>query len=171
MNLLFFATFLLAVTTSYIRIIHTDGKPIIMHGRETTQITPSENIEEKIIDAEKLLEKINNERITKNIPPVEMKKNLYLIARAHGVDMARRGYFSHISPEGIDPFHRMDQAKIIYQYAGENIALDQSVEEADQALWNSPGHRSNTLDKHYRHVGIAAIISHDGEIFVEEFTN
>ncbi len=70
------------------------------------------------------------------------------MARAHADDMFRRGYFSHDTPEGVDPFQRMKQAGIVFGLAGENLALAPTLDIAHNGLMNSPGHRANILKPH-----------------------
>jgi uncharacterized protein YkwD len=71
--------------------------------------------------------------------------------------MFARSYFSHISPEGLEPFDRMHQAKVRFFSAGENLALAQTLPSAHQGLMNSPGHRANILRPAYGRVGIGVL--------------
>lgn len=43
---------------------------------------------------------------------------------------------------------------INYVQAGENIAGNQDVQKAHDALMNSPGHRKNILSSDFTHIGI-----------------
>jgi len=45
------------------------------------------------------------------------------------------------------------------------------VASAHRALLGSHEHRGNMLEAHYARVGIAAVGSADGEIFVEDFSD
>jgi uncharacterized protein YkwD len=85
--------------------------------------------------------------------------------------MALRAYFGHTSPEGADPSTRFKRAHVAYSYLGENLALDSGVGAASEALWRSQEHRSNILQPHFARVGVAAISSPQGEIFVEDFSD
>jgi uncharacterized protein YkwD len=76
---------------------------------------------------------------------------------------------SHVA--GRDNAFRPDGAHIPYGYAGENLALDRDVASAHRALLGSHEHRGNMLEAHYARVGIAAVGSADGEIFVEDFSD
>ena len=44
--------------------------------------------------------------------------------------MFARGYFAHTSPDGQDPFARMDAAGIKYMIAGENLAEAGDIDSA-----------------------------------------
>ena len=119
-----------------------------------------------------MLTLVNIERQKNNLPPLESNSALKELARLYARDMFARGYFSHYNPEGQSPFDRMQQAKITFIAAGENLALAPNVILAHQGLMNSPGHRANILSPDFSRVGIGVI---DGGIygmlFVQEFTN
>ena len=84
--------------------------------------------------------------------------------------MIKRNYFSHYNPEGQSPFDRMRGYGISYRYAGENLAVNNSVEGAQRALMNSPGHRANILNSHYTEVGIGVSYDSRGAVYVvQEF--
>jgi uncharacterized protein YkwD len=68
-----------------------------------------------------------------------------------------RGYFGHITPDGISPFDRLLAAHIDFLVAGENIALAPTLTIAHEGLMNSPGHRANILDTQYGRIGIGIV--------------
>ncbi len=76
--------------------------------------------------------------------------------------MFRRGYFSHVTPEGKSPFDRMKRARVKFMSAGENLALGQTLSICHRGLMNSPGHRANILHRSFKRVGIAIM---DGGIY------
>ncbi len=122
-------------------------------------------------DAGVMLDKLNGERLASGRPPLHFDERLSALARAHALDMATRNYFSHDTPEGLSPFDRMDRSAYTYSYAGENMALDQNPASADRDLWNSREHRSNILEPHYAKIGVAAVRTNGGELFVEDFSD
>ncbi len=80
-------------------------------------------------------------------------------AQAHSEDMARRGYFSHVSPEGRTMADRLRAQGAGYRLAGENIAAGQpNAREVVRSWLGSPGHRQNIENCGFtRHgVGLAA---------------
>ena len=99
-------------------------------------------------DADILLRDLNAIRSARRLPALSMDPTLCRIAREHALDMAAKDYFDHDSQDGETPFDRMNRAGYRFGYAGENM-----------------------LEPHYRHVGIAAVESSLGEIFVEDFTD
>lgn len=120
----------------------------------------------------KMLQLVNAERTTRGLEPLVMDSKLKALARAHAVDMFKRGYFSHNTPEGLSPFDRMNNAGVKYLEAGENLALAPDVDIAENGLMNSPSHRANILTSDFRKVGIGVLSGgRYGEIFVQEFTN
>ncbi|MCP6429200.1 CAP domain-containing protein, partial [Klebsiella pneumoniae] len=84
------------------------------------------------------------------------------LARNYAQDMLNRNYFSHYSPEGQSPFDRMKQAGITYSAAGENIAINRTVQQAEAAFMNSSGHRANILNSTYTKVGIGIAFDKSG---------
>ncbi|HEY0069529.1 MAG TPA: CvpA family protein [Chloroflexia bacterium] len=121
---------------------------------------------------EAMLALVNQERTSKGLEPLVMDPELVLVARAHAEDMFKRGYFAHDTPEGVDPFQRMDRANIEYRLAGENLALAPTLDIAHDGLMNSPGHRANILKDGFRKVGIGVLDGGlYGKMFVQEFTD
>jgi uncharacterized protein YkwD len=115
---------------------------------------------------------VNQERSQRGIAIVKADEPLRTVGRAHSLDMFQRGYFSHYTPEGKDPFDRMDAAGIHYQAAGENLALAPTLQAAHTGLMNSPGHKRNILDPHFHKLGIGCYQSKQyGMMFSQEFSN
>ena len=104
-----------------------------------------------------MLGMVNSERLAQGLQPLQADPEMTEVARAHSRDMFARSYFSHINPEGQEPFDRMRQAKVRYLTAGENLALAQTLASAHQGLMNSPGHRANILRAQYGRVGIGVL--------------
>ncbi|WP_432711580.1 CAP domain-containing protein, partial [Pedobacter sp.] len=77
-------------------------------------------------------------------------------------DMFDRGYFSHYTPEGEDPFARIRKYRVSFMSAGENLALAQTLPLAHVGLMNSPGHRANILNPSFGRLGIGIL---DGGIY------
>jgi uncharacterized protein YkwD len=97
---------------------------------------------------------VNQERAAAGCAPVAADAALAGVARAHSADMRDRGYFSHTTPEGLDPFDRARAAGVGYARA-ENIARGQADPAAVMDAWmNSPGHRANVLDCSLTKLGI-----------------
>jgi uncharacterized protein YkwD len=83
-------------------------------------------------------------------------------ALGHSRDMARRGYFSHDSPDGVSPWDRARSAGYT-RPTGENIAMGYRDAAAVMEGWmNSPGHRANILNCDSRAVGVGLARNADG---------
>ncbi len=113
---------------------------------------------------------LNNDRAQHGLAPLVYKAELNKLADAYADDMIKRGFFAHNNPEGLTPFNRMKNAGISYQYAGENLALNDTIEAAELAFMNSPEHRENILNGHYTEVGIGVKHDSHGKVYVvQEF--
>lgn len=123
-------------------------------------------------DEKAMLKRLNQERVAKGLNQLVMDEKLREVARAHSLDMFKRGYFSHYTPEKLSPFDRLEGAGISYSSAGENLAYAPTVDIAHEGLMNSPGHRENILREGFGKVGIGVIEAGlYGKMFSQEFTN
>jgi uncharacterized protein YkwD len=104
-----------------------------------------------------MLELVNEERAKAGLDPLVPDPELTEVARRHAADMFARGYFAHRSPDGLDPFDRINAAGISFQTAGENLALAPTVSIAHRGLMNSPGHRANILNTDFGRAGIGIV--------------
>ena len=119
---------------------------------------------------QQLLQLVNKERAAIGLIKVVPDKALQNAALKHAEDMFTRGYFSHETPEGTDPFERMKKLQIRFKTAGENLAHSNALLSAHNGLMNSPGHRANILNAHFSRLGIAILDGGDkGLMIVEEF--
>lgn len=119
-----------------------------------------------------MLQLINRERAAGGLGPLRADPELAEVARAHSRDMFARGYFSHITPDGKDPFDRMREAQVRYITAGENLALAPTLTQAHQGLMSSPGHRANILRPGFGRVGIGIVDGGmRGQMVTQKFRN
>lgn len=121
---------------------------------------------------DRMLELVNAERTKRGLRPLRMDQTLRLIARKHSIDMFRRSYFGHNTPDGVTPFQRMRQGGVFFTVAGENVALAPTLKIAHNGLMRSPGHRENILRPQFRRVGIGIV--HGGRygyMFTQDFTD
>jgi len=86
-------------------------------------------------------------------------------ARMHSEDMAVRGFFEHVNPDGEEPWDRVAAAGLPdYRAGGENIAAGYvDAFEAHTGWVNSPGHRENLLDDSYEELGVGVRYVADSE--------
>jgi uncharacterized protein YkwD len=115
-----------------------------------------------------LFDATNARRVANGLAPLRANLALVGIARIRSADMAANNYFAHTSPvTGDTAFSLMDAHGVPYGWAGENLAKNnypdaEAVAVADNALWNSPPHRSNILHPSYTDMGIALVIDAGG---------
>jgi uncharacterized protein YkwD len=100
---------------------------------------------------------VNQVRSEHGLRPLTADPEATGVARAHSRDMLARGYFSHVSPQGHDPFDRMRQGGLRYRAAGENLALAPTVAVAHRGLMDSPGHRANILRPAFGRLGVGIV--------------
>jgi uncharacterized protein YkwD len=105
----------------------------------------------------RMLQMVNAERVAAGLRPLRADPELTEVARAHSRDMLARGYFSHVSPEGDDPFDRLRAAEVRFLAAGENLALARTLTTAHQGLMQSPGHRANILRPQFGRLGVGVL--------------
>ncbi len=116
-----------------------------------------------------MVNEINKERAAAGLAPLQVSLPLVEVAQLKANDMKTNGYFSHTSPTYGSPFDMLRSAGISYRGAGENIAINSSVDGAMAAFMSSDGHRRNILNPAYTHVGIGVVKSSHGTYFVQIF--
>jgi uncharacterized protein YkwD len=101
---------------------------------------------------------INAQRRRNGRGPLSQNVLLDRAALLHSLDMAKRKYFEHRDPDGVQPDARIVHAGYPPILVGENLAwgeLAQSTPANIVSLWmKSPGHRANLLEPAYREIGI-----------------
>jgi uncharacterized protein YkwD len=100
-----------------------------------------------------LLQEINRVRAAHGAPALRVDARLQRAARAHSVDMMKRGYFSHGDFSG-----RLARFGVQGTAMAENIAMGSGSYGTARGLvqmWlNSPGHRANMLNPAFRRIGV-----------------
>jgi uncharacterized protein YkwD len=146
--------------------VEPHSEKMVKLGFSTTRVKERPDLEAK------MLEMVNAERKKEGLPLLVADHAMRPVAIAHSRDMMARGYFSHDTPEKLDPFDRMKKAGIKYRIAGENLAIARTLSIAHEGLMNSPGHRANILKSSYGRVGIGIIDGGlHGLMISQEFRN
>jgi uncharacterized protein YkwD len=121
-----------------------------------------------------VLRLINEERRQRNLASLELDPVLVKVAREHSRDMARRGYFGHISPapEGTTPLDRYASSlgRRPEAVVGENVGRAPQPVMGLMHLYmmESPEHRANILDAEYARVGVGIHALDDGRVWLTE---
>lgn len=103
-----------------------------------------------------LVELANEDRAAEDLGALSVNPLLTLAAQAKADDMAARGYFSHVTPDGREPWDFIREQGYEYGAAGENLAVNFSDSENVEEAWmNSPTHRANILSTKFTEIGIA----------------
>lgn len=149
-----------------------EGAPVQRPGTEAPEQPKQEENQTSAVSQEEqqMIDLVNQERSKQGLAPLKVNEELTKVARVKAQDMIDNNYFSHQSPTYGSPFEMLNQFGVEYRTAGENLAGNQSVEAAHQALMNSDGHRANILNSNYQEVGIGIIDGGSyGKMFVQLF--
>lgn len=162
--------------------------------------TPAKEIKPliRIADLEKKIhDLINRERRNHGLTSLDWNSTLSNIARKHSMDMAKRNYFSHESPEGQSFSFRYSREgfacsvpvqdriflgaenilqnnlydRVVYVNGAARYDWNSSKKIAESTVdgWmNSPGHRKNILTPHWRSEGIGIAVSPDDKVYITQ---
>lgn len=125
------------------------------------------SVEQRVIDLVNHARSLGGDCAGQSFPPsgpLSAESALTCAARVHSVDMATRGFFDHVNPDGEDPFVRMERAGYTYRTAAENIAAGQpSADEVVGGWLASPGHCRNILNPDFVHIGVGYVATDAAE--------
>ncbi len=103
-----------------------------------------------------LIDLANGDRKSEDLGTLTVNSKLVAAAQAKADDMAKGGYFAHVSPDGKNSWTWFKDAGYQFSYAGENLAVDFSdSEDVERAWMNSPTHRANIMNGKFTEIGIA----------------
>ena len=111
-----------------------------------------------------MVDLLNRDRARFGLRPMHVDSRLMVIAGRRSADMATRGYFSHVQPDGRDVFDLIRAARIRWYSAGEIIAwnnwptLADSATQAKNGWMGSTGHRNIVMSSAYNYVGIGLAV-------------
>ncbi len=109
-------------------------------------------IEKEIID------QVNHERRIIGLQELQENDMLNKAAFLKAQDMIGNNYFSHTSPQSVNPWYWLDKVEYQYRYAGENLAMDfSSVVSVHRAWMKSETHRENIVSERYKEIGVATM--------------
>jgi uncharacterized protein YkwD len=114
-----------------------------------------------------IAELTNQERKKDGKRSLVLSAALSKVARAHSENMARQGKMEH-KLDKKDVFNRLEDAKLDYEVAGENIAFgDQGIEmKTIMKLWmESESHRKNILYKDFTEIGVGIARAKNGDVY------
>lgn len=97
---------------------------------------------------------LNGDRRELGLPPLVLDALLSDVARGHSEEMRDNDFFAHLSATTGLAGDRLERAGYRASAHGENLALNDSVYEAQASLLESVGHRRNIINTSLTHVGI-----------------
>jgi hypothetical protein len=113
-------------------------------------------------DERTLLDLLNAERKSAELPPLKADPVLMQVGRDHSAHMARLDQIGH-ELEGRSFSKRLSEGGYIAEAAGENVAEGAPTPAEAVAGWmTSPGHRGNILNEKYTHTGVGLATSDSG---------
>jgi uncharacterized protein YkwD len=102
-----------------------------------------------------LIAKANETRQSAQLGELVENPILTHAATIKAQDMAARGYFAHVDPDGNQPWHYLGLAGYQYVSAGENLAVNfTDSTEVHRAWLNSPTHKANIVRPQFTEIGI-----------------
>ena len=114
------------------------------------------------IGVDSLLLQTNQQRTTNGLSALTINAKLNQAAQAKANDMVTRNYWSHNTPDGVEPWAFFDNAGYAYFKAGENLAFGFMTSSDTITGWmNSPSHRENLLNSSFQEVGFGFANSSD----------
>jgi len=103
-----------------------------------------------------LISATNDSRSDDSLNILKESSLLTEAAQLKANDMAEKGYFSHVTPDGKQPWHFVNLSGYDYEVAGENLAVNfVDSKDVHRAWMKSPTHKANILRKDFTEVGIA----------------
>jgi uncharacterized protein YkwD len=145
----------------------------------------------RIPDLERQIhQSVNLQRSANDRQPLEWDDTLVNLARAHSDDMAKRGYFKHVNPEGETPMKRLEQAgynkcRLVGENIYQNNLYSRAITEKKRTTydWNSmeaitsttlkgwmdsDSHRENILQNDYTREGVGVAIASDDKVYITQ---
>lgn len=97
----------------------------------------------------------NDARAEGSLGALRENELLTRAAQRKANDMAAKGYFSHVGPDGKEPWDWLKEEGYPYAYAGENLAVN-FFDSSDvvRAWMDSPSHKANIVKPAYEEIGI-----------------
>lgn len=146
-------------------VVHVDESP-----PETFQsrAAPGEEAADGAIDDSTAIHRmVDAARESERLGKLRRDERLNQVAQAHAEAMLKAGRIGHDVGNG-DPRARVESAGLSLNAAGENVVHAANLRRAHRALWSSPSHRGNLLQKRFDSIGIGVINDADGSVWVCE---
>jgi len=117
---------------------------------------------------QELLDEVNRVRAERHLISLTRSTAIDAVARAHSLDMARRSYLAHETPEGRNPLDRLEAGQVDgFTLAAENIGSTDRPNPTREIIshWiQSPVHRQNLYAPPFNTTGIGIARSATGAL-------
>ena len=158
---------LITATSNSSRLPHVTMPSVASRSLMNTSVEDANSIERRAFEQTNLV------RVQNGLPPLVWDADLCRMARSHSENMARLGFFSHVTPAGQGLKDRARVAGIAhYSAVGENIAYNLGYDDpgafAVERWMVSAGHRANILDAGYRAMAVGTFVAADGSVFLTQ---
>jgi len=125
---------------------------LIYSGEDQGNVSPTDPV------IQELVRLVNAKRRSVGCAELKWDGNVAAIALGHSADMISRHFFSHTNPDGQGPFERLQESRLDFSSAAENIALGPKTAREAFDIWvRSPGHRKNMLDSRFTRHGVGRV--------------
>ncbi|HUR08369.1 MAG TPA: CAP domain-containing protein [Nonomuraea sp.] len=140
---------------------YTAEDPTRVLGEQIVEVSPAM--------AARVVSLTNAARAKRGCGPLRTDARLTRSARAHSIEMAQSGRFTHDSPDGSSPWDRMERAG--YRMgAAENIGRGYtSPDEAVRGWLDSSDHRQNILNCRIESIGVGVVAGPGGPWWTQDF--
>jgi uncharacterized protein YkwD len=158
-------------------VAHSRPRRVTLSDEHTTSGDAGSNSSPSIDEAtpieRRAFEKTNQVRVAQGLNPLAWDADLCRLAREHSADMARQGYFSHETLQGLQLKDRARASGVPrFRVIGENIAYNKGYEDpggfAVERWMISPGHRANILYIGFEAAAIGSYVSTDGSVYLTQ---
>ncbi|MFE2178365.1 sigma-70 family RNA polymerase sigma factor [Kitasatospora sp. NPDC059462] len=137
--------------------------PAPSSARPSTAPAAPANQERQLVDL------VNAERARRGCGPLHIDPKLHAAAQKHAEDMAARGYFDHVAPDGGRPDTRLTAAGYRWSQWGENLDRGPIAPAVVFSRWMDGGiHQSNMLDCAFKDVGIGVATGPGGPYWTQD---
>jgi uncharacterized protein YkwD len=115
--------------------------------------------------AARLFEMMNSARASEGLDILRRDPELCRVAERHARRMLHAGQIGHDLGDG-DPKQRVENSAVTASEVGENVAHAKNPSRAHRAVWSSPSHRANLLDRRFGRTGVGVATDTDGTVWV-----
>lgn len=153
-----------STTTKIAKSEKTESPPVVI----TKKISQLDIQNSKPLIASQIFILTNKERAKLSLPLLVWNQKLAQGAEMKNLDMIKKKYFAHESPDGKGIDYLASSTRYKYSLIGENLAMGDflSNEEVVTSWMNSPGHKANILKPTFKEIGISTVIGENNGRYV-----